>query len=757
MEISEKVKDKLLKKLKLPPMSEKKRNIIDKSILISLLVFMFITVLVTVFSPLVTVGKNSLTPADLIGSWDISIVSFGLKTLDVSYYVAKVFYILLAVTTGALFVLALYFVVVNKKRLHTYIFNIMTVLTVFLFISMLLGFNYKNLYEVNEPAKSTNASGTASFVIALILLALKYAAGIVFGKKEMPDNLKESGTSITTAFVLLVFVLSILFTPLYTFPGTPYRVFGFQVLFGGADPLSFLPMSGAYRAFIAIFVVFALISFAVNLLLYFFKPKAFVHYNKINISFGLTALIVYALMGVNYMIVYLDAAYFVVFPAYSMNTFSYLPLALFVMYRIGILFSKITTAKINVEYKLSAKAEDGTQPEQEKKSAKEDRQEKTEDTVPDPIPAFSELDRRIPKYAEELKKRKRHTFEDLTLPKLVTHIIDYARYSEERLSYGPAEIKTFLAGISASRLSILQGMSGTGKTSLPKIFMEAIDGYCELVAVESSWRDKNELLGYYNEFTKKYTPKSFTQFLYEASLNREVPCFIVLDEMNLSRIEYYFSDFLSLMESRENARRIKLFDVQLYPHIDERKNYLALRDGHTVDIPPNVWFVGTANRDESTFEISDKVYDRAQTMNFDRRAPKAVVNSQTEYPQKFVPYAELRALFAQAKSAMEFDAENFELIQKVEKLLRPYKISFGNRILKQMEDFVKTFVACSEIQNSAARAECINEAVDYIIFSKIVRKLEFKQLADIDSLIDEFTKLKLPKCTEFLQSLTETT
>jgi len=364
-----------------------------------------------------------------------------------------------------------------------------------------------------------------------------------------------------------------------------------------------------------------------------------------------------------------------------------------------------------------------------------------------PIPAFSELDGNIGLFAAEQTVRMESAFPSVTLPKLINHVINYAKNSQERLSYGTTEIKTFVAGIAASKLSILQGMSGTGKTSLPKIFMEAIGGMCELVAVESSWRDKNELLGYYNEFSKKFTPKAFTQFLYKASLNKNVPCFIVLDEMNLSRIEYYFSDFLSLMEARESDRHIKLFDVQLYPSPDQE--FIALRDGHTIDIPTNVWFIGTANRDESTFEISDKVYDRAVTMNFEKRAPK-ILSARVKTAPKFVPYEILKTLFDKALK-FKFDAESNEVIIKVEEILRPYKISFGNRVLKQIEDFVKVYTACSGSHND--RPNYVLEAIDSIVCSKIVHKLEVKQIMDVDALVKAFQKLKLTQCVEFLKTL----
>ncbi|MDE6294340.1 MAG: hypothetical protein K2L88_06955, partial [Clostridiales bacterium] len=132
----------------------------------------------------------------------------------------------------------------------------------------------------------------------------------------------------------------------------------------------------------------------------------------------------------------------------------------------------------------------------------------------DACPAFTEIDHLQDKFKIALEKRRQHLFENLTLPNLIRFVVDYARESRLHLSYTPEDIATFVAGMGASRLAILQGMSGTGKTSLPKIFTEALMSNCEIVEVESSWRDKNELLGYYNEFSKCYTPKKFTQCLY---------------------------------------------------------------------------------------------------------------------------------------------------------------------------------------------------------------------------------------------------
>ncbi|MDE6028860.1 MAG: hypothetical protein K2F90_00890 [Clostridiales bacterium] len=368
----------------------------------------------------------------------------------------------------------------------------------------------------------------------------------------------------------------------------------------------------------------------------------------------------------------------------------------------------------------------------------------------DACPAFTEIDGLQDKFRAALENRRAQLFGNLTLPNLVRFVVDYARESRLHLSYTPDDIATFVAGLGASRLAILQGMSGTGKTSLPKIFTEALMSNCEIVEVESSWRDKNELLGYYNEFSRCYTPKKFTQCLYRARLNAEVISFIVLDEMNLSRIEYYFSDFLSLMENEEDRRAIKLLNVKL-SRIENGQavGYEGLKDGHTLKIPPNVWFIGTANRDESTFEISDKVYDRAQTMNFDKRAAK--INSFSEPLEKrFVSYDMLAKLFEEAKATYVFDAEDNKFIRETEKLLMPYNISFGNRILRQIEAFVKVYCACFGDQ-----AAVENTAVEKILLSKVVRKLENKVIENKEKLAVEFDKLGMKQCSAFVRKLNE--
>ncbi len=184
--------------------------------------------------------------------------------------------------------------------------------------------------------------------------------------------------------------------------------------------------------------------------------------------------------------------------------------------------------------------------------------------------------------------------------------------------YDEHTIQAFIASMAASRLIIIQGISGTGKTSLPEYFAYAMGGKFARVEVQSSWRDKLDLVGSYNSFFRVFNDSPFSRAIYEAGTKpyRNYPYFIVLDEMNLSRVEYYFADLLSIMEGRPEDREIELLNHDpssgLLPQgLKNKKGAVKL------PIPDNVWFIGTANTDESTYEITRKVYDRAQVLQID--------------------------------------------------------------------------------------------------------------------------------------------
>lgn len=278
--------------------------------------------------------------------------------------------------------------------------------------------------------------------------------------------------------------------------------------------------------------------------------------------------------------------------------------------------------------------------------------------------------------------------------------------SQMNLYYTPEIIRRFVAGMAASKLLILEGISGTGKTSLPYSFSRYMENPATIVSVQPSYRDRTEILGYFNEFSKKFNETEFLRALYEANY-RPDPTLIVLDEMNLARIEYYFAEMLSVLEMPSQDEWV----LDLVPTAwdgDPKK-----LDAGKIRVCGSTWFVGTANNDDSTFTITDKVYDRAMPIELNERADAFECDLQ---PRCDITAEHLEYLFQKAKVEHPISEEALEKMQKLDNyLVTRFKLSFGNRIMKQMYDFIPVYVACGGTELGG---------MDYIIARKVLKKFE---------------------------------
>ena len=201
---------------------------------------------------------------------------------------------------------------------------------------------------------------------------------------------------------------------------------------------------------------------------------------------------------------------------------------------------------------------------------------------------------------------------NITLKEICERFRNFA-CSQMRLYYSIETVRQFFAAMGTSKLIVLEGISGTGKTSLPYCLGRFFKHPAHICSVQPSWRDRNELIGYYNDFTKKFTETEFLKDVYDSTFRND-NTFIVLDEMNLARVEYYFAEFLSIMEMPNTEEWI--IDIIANPKSDDPVHL----NGGKLLIPQNIWFIGTANNDDSTFTITDKVYDRAMSLFFDDKA-----------------------------------------------------------------------------------------------------------------------------------------
>lgn len=275
---------------------------------------------------------------------------------------------------------------------------------------------------------------------------------------------------------------------------------------------------------------------------------------------------------------------------------------------------------------------------------------------------------------KEVDQRQGHDFKK-TLSGNFSNLADYIQSYLWRkgICYTRAQLRNFLALLRTNDLIVLAGDSGSGKTSLVKSVAAAIGGRCTIVPVKPNWTGSEDLLGYYNPIERRYHPSLFLMALLEAAREPDIPHFICLDEMNLARVEYYFADFLSLLETRNELPWIHLYnDDEERQAIIDNKIFLTLEEearkrtglsddvsfsnmlvhdktnnelrrlagfqdadtlinhhakirrsiANLIEIPPkfqfpkNVWIIGAINVDETTHYLSPKILDRVHVVRF---------------------------------------------------------------------------------------------------------------------------------------------
>ncbi|MGR5448479.1 AAA family ATPase [Vibrio sp. PNB22_3_1] len=303
--------------------------------------------------------------------------------------------------------------------------------------------------------------------------------------------------------------------------------------------------------------------------------------------------------------------------------------------------------------------------------------------------------------------------------------------TDVELYYDLDLLRKFMAGLALSPLHVFQGISGTGKTSLVNAFAAAVGGEVTTVPVQAGWRDRDDLIGHYNAFEKRYYEKECLQGLYKA----HTPSFekrfniILLDEMNLSRPEQYFAEFLSAMEQNEQKRTVVLMDSSV---INPPK-YLV--DDRKLLLKSNTWFMGTANHDETTFEFADKTHDRAFTLDLEKQVKpegwraRAIKNT-------VIDFDSVDALFTQAQKThkklvldmlSKLATSDFTAI-----LEHQFDIGWGNRLEAQALRFISVYKECGGHEA---------DALEHLLITRVLRK--GKVLGRYDISIDKLKDLKI--------------
>lgn len=305
-------------------------------------------------------------------------------------------------------------------------------------------------------------------------------------------------------------------------------------------------------------------------------------------------------------------------------------------------------------------------------------------------------------------------------------IFHHFRYQSQKnkLFYNPKDITNFHTAVKTGSLVILSGMSGTGKSALVDTYAKALDiKNVLIIPVRPSWSDDSDLLGYVDLIHMVYRPSDtgFIDMIVKAADkdNWDKLFLICLDEMNLARVEHYFSQFLSILEKPVGSRKLVLYDDQY-----EGKLYNSDKYPHSIFIRDNVKFVGTVNIDESTYHFSDKVLDRANVItldildysNPDNWKPVKYMGTNTpEWTNE-----DFNKLIKKDDVQFEHQARIRELLWQMHLILHQINsnLGVGPRIVKSIEAYLRNL---PEISNEYALS--ISEGLDYQITQRILTKI----------------------------------
>lgn len=255
-------------------------------------------------------------------------------------------------------------------------------------------------------------------------------------------------------------------------------------------------------------------------------------------------------------------------------------------------------------------------------------------------------------------------------------------------------LQNFYISLRAKPFVILAGISGTGKSQIVRQFADAISATYKLIPVRPDWTDSSDIFGHLNLSGTQFINDSVIKFILEANQNLERPYFLCLDEMNLARVEYYFADFLSIIETRhwDEKHEHIVSDPLVQDIFDQYKSVHQEEKATSIWLSDNIYVIGTVNMDESTFPFSKKVLDRANTIEFNKVdisiASDFWEHNREEKEPLHVPSSELRSLYLLPKDIEDNKHEQAESIcselKSINDILSEANLHVGYRVRNEI-------------------------------------------------------------------------
>ncbi|MFM6191379.1 AAA family ATPase [Planktothrix sp.] len=283
-----------------------------------------------------------------------------------------------------------------------------------------------------------------------------------------------------------------------------------------------------------------------------------------------------------------------------------------------------------------------------------------------------------------------------------------------------------------SALVILAGISGTGKSELPQRYADFIGAQQLTLAVQPRWDSPQDLQGFYNYVEKKFKPtdliRGIYQYNHDQAMNNRI-VLVLLDEMNLARVEYYFSDFLSKLESRRSSPTFLELDVGSLP-ISEAQRKLK--------IPKQFLFVGTMNEDETTQTLSDKVLDRANVLTFGKPKTLQLSKTRTTEGQRpvYVSYSSFEQWFKTPDQNSEVVQKVKDYLDQANNIMESIGHPFAHRVYQAITQYVINYPGVSDSNSEKFRFALVDQFAQ-----KLLPKLRGLMIDDYPEELNKFASL----------------